>query len=138
MTERRPYSRHGLNSLKARVKVRGLAAIDMRTTAARALLQLKADLVRDLGGPENVSSQQLVLIDQVVRTKLLLDSLDAWLVEQPSLVNKRQRSVLPVLIQRVQLADSLARYLGQLGLQSLRMLPDLIESMRSWQLTTEG
>ena len=33
MTARRIYSRTGLHALKARVKVRGLAAIDMRTAA---------------------------------------------------------------------------------------------------------
>ena len=35
MTERRAYSRHGLNALKARVKVRGLQAIDHRTGPGR-------------------------------------------------------------------------------------------------------
>ena len=35
MTERRAYSRHGPNALKARVKVRGLQAIGHRTGPGR-------------------------------------------------------------------------------------------------------
>ncbi len=35
MTERRTYSRHGLNELKATMKVRGLQAIDHRTGPGR-------------------------------------------------------------------------------------------------------
>lgn len=112
----RAYSRHGLNAVKARVKVRGLAAIDLRTSAGRALVEWKRELIADLGGDDAVSAQRLALVDVIVRTKLYVDSLDAWLMEQPSLVLARKRAVLPVLRERQQLADSLARMLGQLGL----------------------
>lgn len=117
MTERRAYSRHGLNVLKARVKVRGLGAIDRRTAAARALLRWREELLADLGGREAVSAQQLALVELAVRTKLYVDSLDAWLMEQDSLINRRRKAVLPVLRERTQLADALARYLTALGLE---------------------
>jgi len=57
------------------------------------------------------------VIELAVRTKLLLDSIDAWLLVQPSLVNARKRALLPVVRERQALADALARYLGQLGLE---------------------
>src|SRR5690349_17712481 len=85
-TGRRPYSRHGLNALKARVKVRGLGALDRRTAAARALIAWRDELVADLGGPSMVSAQQRAVIDLATRTKLYLDTLDAWIMEQPTLV----------------------------------------------------
>jgi hypothetical protein len=110
-------SRHGLHALKARVKVRGLSAIDVRTVAGRALVQWRGEVLDDLGGDANVSAQQRAVVDVAVRTKLYVDSLDAWLMEQPSLVLARKRAVLPVLRERQQLADSLARLLGQLGLE---------------------
>jgi len=116
MKARRTYSRHGLRALMARVKVRGLGAIDRRTAAGRALVAWRAELLADLGGEAAVSAQRRALVDLVVRTKLYVDSLDAWLVSQPSLVLTRRRAVLPVLRERQQLADSLARLLGQLGL----------------------
>lgn len=114
---RRPYSRHGLEALKARVKVRGLSAIDRRTAAGRALIEWKRELLADLGGEEAVSAQKRAIVDLVVRTKLYVDSLDAWLMEQRTLVLARRKAVLPVLRERQALADSLARLLGQLGLK---------------------
>ena len=117
MTDRRPYSRHGLNALKAQVKVRGLQAIDRRTAAAQALVAWRRELLADLGGEEDVSAQQMALVDMTVRTRLYVDTLDAWLMGQPSLVNHRKKAVLPVLRERQQLVDSLARILGQLGLE---------------------
>ena len=70
MTDRRPYSRHGLNSIKAAVKLRGLQAIDRRTSAARALLEWRKELVGDLGSEEIVSAGQRVLIELAVRARL--------------------------------------------------------------------
>lgn len=103
--------------MKRAVIERGLAAIDGRSAVGRALSQWRADLVRDLGGKDSISMQQETLVDLAVKSKLLLDSVDVWLLSQPSLVNKRKKSLLPVVRERTQLADSLARYLGQLGLE---------------------
>jgi len=110
-------SRHGLNALKARVMVRGLQAIDQRTVAAQALLGWRRELVDDLGGEAVVSAQQIALVEAAVRTRLYVDSLDAWIMEHGSLVNARRRSVHPVVRERQQLVDSLARLLGLLGLE---------------------
>lgn len=124
--ERRTYSRHGLVKLRAAVRGLGPRVVDRRTTLGRQLAAWKADLVRDLGG--DVSTQQAAIIDLAVRTKLLLDSIDAWLLVQPSLVNARKRALLPVVRERQSLADALARYLGQLGLERrARKVPTLAE-----------
>jgi hypothetical protein len=102
-------------TLKAAVRALGPRVIDRRTTLGKQLAAWRADLVRNLGG--DVSTQQAAVIDLAVRTRLLLDSIDAWLLTQPSLVNARKRTLLPVVRERQQLADALARYLGQLGLE---------------------
>src|SRR2546422_775484 len=81
---RRTYSRHGLVTLKATLRALGPRVIDRRTRMGRALAAWRADLVRDLGG--DVTTAQTALVDLAVRTKLLLDSIDAWLLVQPSLV----------------------------------------------------
>jgi len=110
-------SRHGLRALMARVKVRGLGAIDRRTAAARALIAWRDDLITDLGGEKAISAQQRAIVELATRTRLYIDSIDAWLMGQPSLVNARKRAVLPVVRERTQLADALARYLIALGLE---------------------
>jgi hypothetical protein len=61
--------------------------------------------------------QQNALVDLTVKSKLLLDSIDAWLLTQPTLTNKRKRALWPVILQRQTLADGFARYLSQLGLE---------------------
>ena len=91
--------------------------LDRRYTLGRALAQWRAALIRDLGGEKAISTQQEALIDLAVKSKLLLDSIDAWLLAQPSLVNARKKALLPVVKERGVLADALARYLGQLGLE---------------------
>ncbi len=137
----RPHSkpRTGLNALKARVKVRGLQAIDRRTAAAQALLGWRKDLVEDLGGETAVSAQQTALVEAAVRTRLYVDSLDAWILEHGSLVNARRRCVHPVVRERQQLVDSLARLLSLLGLE--RRQPkavDLTAYIRERYGGTEG
>ena len=130
MKPRQSYSRHGLNALKVRVKVQGWHAIDRRTVAGQALLAWRNELLADLGGEDVVSAQEMALVDMAVRTRLYVDSLDAWIMEQESLVNRKRKSVLPVLRERQQLVDSLARILGQLGLQrrakSVPTLPEYL------------
>ncbi len=50
MTERRAYSRHGLNALKARVKVRGFQAIDHRTGPGRRRNRPRVSLTLPFAG----------------------------------------------------------------------------------------
>lgn len=113
---RRTYTRHGLHALKARVMVRGLQAIDGRTAAAQHLVAFRRELLDDLGGEPAISAAQLALVDVAARTRLYLDHVDAVLLERESLVIRRTR-LLPLVEQRGRLADSLARLLGQLGLE---------------------
>src|SRR5262245_25095470 len=114
---RRTYMKHGLNTLKRAAKELGERAIDGRTSVGKTLRQSRVDLIEDLGGPHVASTQQLAIVDLAVKTKLLVDSIDAWLFAQPTLVNSRRRTLFPVVLQRQQLADSLAKYLNQLGLE---------------------
>jgi hypothetical protein len=94
----------------------GNRAIDRRTSVGKALAQWQAELVADLGGRATISTQEKALVDLCVTTKLMLDSIDHWLLKQPSLVNARKRTLLPVVLQRTTLANALSQYLGQLGL----------------------
>ena len=110
-------SRSGLNALKARIKVRGLSAIDMRTSAARALLEWRNELLTDLGGERNLSAQKRALVEMASRTRLYVDHIDGFIMESGVLVNKRRKSLLPIVQQREVLVGSLARLLAQLGLE---------------------
>lgn len=126
--------KHGLTTLKKAVRVLGGRAIDQRTALGRALEDWRHSILQDLGGVDQTSTQQRQLIDLAVKTKLILDSIDAYLVKQPSLVNHRKRMVLPVVLQRQQLADALARYMTQLGLEKkVKVIPALSDYLATKQ-----
>jgi hypothetical protein len=57
-----------------------------------------------------ISTQELAIVNQAVKIKLLLDSVDTWLLQQPTLVNARKRKIHAAVLERQQLADALARY----------------------------
>ena len=121
--------KHGLTALMAATTKLGSRAIDGRSSLSYALKKWRRELVNDLGGEDNISVQQAALIDLTVKSKLLLDSIDAWLLVQPTLINKRKKSLLPVVLQRQQLADGFAHYLSQLGLErkaKTRTLQDIL------------
>ncbi len=122
--------KHGVYALDRRLKEGGLGAIDGRSSIGRALSKWRSDLIRDLGGDTAISTQQEALVDLAVKSKLLLDSIDAWLLQQPSLVNKRKRTLLPVVRERQALADGLAHYLSQLGLERKTKTLDLANALR--------
>ncbi len=109
--------KHGYYSMKSAIRVLGKRTIDQRTTLGKALAKWRTDLIEDLGGRDAISTQMEALVDLAVKSKLILDSIDCWLLTQPSLVNARKRSLLPAVKERQQLADGLARYLTQLGLE---------------------
>jgi hypothetical protein len=117
--------KHGLTPLKKAVNTLGNRALDKRTVTGKALAQWRQDLIRDLGG--DVSTQQDAIISLAIKTKLLLDSVDVWLLQQPTLIIKRKKSIIPAVIQRQQLADALSRYMAQLGLARRTKLQSLSE-----------
>jgi hypothetical protein len=122
-------SRSGLHGLMHAVSVRGMASLDGRSKAMRSVSSWKESLLADLGGAANVSIQKMALVDVASRTKLFLDHIDSWLVQQDSLVNKRKRAILPILRERMALADSLARVMIQIGLQRV---PKPVQDLRSY------
>jgi hypothetical protein len=94
----------------------------------KALAAWRSDLLDDLGGAASISTQEAAIVDAAVKTKLILDSVDAWLLSQPALVSKRNRSVLPAVRDRNALVATLRGLLSDLGLRRrAREEPSLAE-----------
>ena len=74
-------------------------------------------MIADLGGIDAVSTQQLALIDLAVRTKLLVDSIDAFVLSMDSPVNKRNRCLYPVIRERQGLVGQLQSLLRDVGIE---------------------
>jgi hypothetical protein len=58
----------------------------------------------------------MALVEMAVRTRLYVDHVDAFLLEQRSLVDRRKKAILPILRERTSLVELLSRLLSQLGL----------------------
>lgn len=118
-------TRLSLHALKGKIQLKGLHAVDGRTAAAKHLVAWRDELVAALGEP---SPQKLALVELAVRARALLDHVDAFLLEQPSLINRRAKKLVPLVTQRTQLAEHLAKLLAQVGLERVpKPLPSLQE-----------
>ena len=78
---RRPNLKHGLYTLKTAVTALGSRALpSLRTALGRELREWRSALIADLGGEDSISTQQRALVDLAVRSKLLVDSVDAYVL----------------------------------------------------------
>ncbi|MCC6765252.1 MAG: hypothetical protein IT293_11380 [Deltaproteobacteria bacterium] len=128
---------HNATALRKAVTRLGTKRLDGRSTVAVAARRFKADLTADLGG--DPSRAQRTLIELAARTWIIVEALDDWIMRQPSLVLHRKRAVVPVLLQRQQLADSLARTLERLGLdRKARNVPTLDRYLATKAAPTNG
>lgn len=114
---------HGLKTLRRAVTQLTTRRLDGRTAVAVAVRRWKDDVRRDLGG--DLSRAQETILELAAQSWVILSSLDAWITRQPSLVTKK-RQVIPVVVQRTQIAEGLARHLERLGLERrAQPVPDL-------------
>ena len=116
--QKRPYFQHGHHALTKALKTVGNhdGWIERLGEVGEALQAWRQAIVDDLGGDQAVSAMELSVIELATKTHLLLASVDRFLLEQKSLINKSKRQLFPIVLQRQHLADALARYMGQLGL----------------------
>ena len=123
----RPNLKSGVYTLKRAVAVLGARALPTKRTAlGRALAEWRASLLADLGGADAVSTQQAALVDLAVRTKLLVDSVDAYVLSMPSPVNRQRRCLHPVVRERQALVGQLQSILRDLGMERrAKQVPDL-------------
>jgi len=124
---------HGLSLLKRAVQQLGPRpldqALDPQSPIGQALAEWRRDLTADLGGPQQITTAQAAMVELAVRTRLLLDTVDAFILTMPSPVNKRRRVMYPVILQRQSLGRDLARFLETLGLERRARGPDLARAL---------
>jgi hypothetical protein len=112
--------KHGLNSARRVLNTFGLRALDGRSRLGVALRAFRNEIVKDLGGEAGLSAQRRAVLDVVIREKLLLDSIDAYVLSRPSLIVRQRKALLPVVKERQAIADSFIRNLQILGLDRIK------------------
>ena len=93
------------------------SAMDGRTTEAREVAEWVGDLVADLGGNDNLSTQKKTVVSLAGQTVLQLARVDSFLARMPSLVHRKRRQLYPIVLQRQTLVNTLRQLLGDLGLE---------------------
>jgi hypothetical protein len=121
----RPYHQHGqgivsraLPHLMARVVDPHLPTESL-SPVEQAARDWRQQVLDDLGGLDAVSATRPALLDAATGSMILLASLDAYVFElagQGGLANRKHRRVFPVVLDRMRVADGLARQLQTLGL----------------------
>ena len=117
--KKRAYVQHGHYALSKALKTIGNQDgwLESLGDVGEALKAWKAAIIEDLGGETEVSAMELSVIELACKTHLLLASVDRFLLEQKSLINKSKRQLFPIVTQRQTLADALAGYMRTLGLK---------------------
>jgi hypothetical protein len=88
--------------------------LDGRSAVAVAVRQFKADVTADLGG--DLSRAQATILEDAAQSWIIRQALDDWIARQPSLVTKK-RTLLPIVGERLKVAEHLAKQLDRLGLE---------------------
>jgi hypothetical protein len=123
-TGRRPYHRSGehivakaLPFLVERITDPTIAEAAL-TPLERAVRSWREEILADLGG--DVPAAKRAVLDAAVGSKVILDSLDAFVFELAGsgrgLVNRRSRYAFRIVNDRMRVADSLVKQLATLGL----------------------
>jgi hypothetical protein len=89
--------------------------LDKRTTQYRTVAAWRNEIIVAMGGLDELSFQQLAMVDVVVSTKMLMDRLDADPATQEAILEGRP--IIGYTRVRQQLDDALDRYMGLLGLK---------------------
>src|SRR5438552_2242758 len=113
----RPQGRppvHGLKTLRRAVTQLTTRRLDGRSAGAVAVRNWRAEVRAGLGG--DLTRAQDTILEAAAQAWVILSSLDDWIARQPTLVTKKRR-VLDVVVQRMQIAEGLARNLERLGLE---------------------
>lgn len=115
---KRSYQKHGLSTLKRAVKELGARALDGRTTLAKELDAERQDLIHALGGANDVSPQELALINMIAQKRIRRKPATIWaLLNREKLFDRRKRALCPLALQLETLEEAEARLLEKLGLK---------------------
>jgi hypothetical protein len=120
---------HGDTLLKKAVTRLGSRALDGRSTLAIELKAERHELIQALGGPSEISPQEMAIIEMIAQKRIRRKPIQEWaLLNRDALFNRRRRALAPIALQLEQLEESEVRLLKELGLKRrAKQLPSLSE-----------
>jgi len=128
---------HGYYRRKVKLEPVSFNDLNFSSSGGEQLRKRFHELLKHCGGEHVVSAVRRRLIERVVFTEYQLDCLDLYLVELgPRIVNRRKRTLIPIVRERNALVSTLAKLYDQIGLDPTKPpIPTLAEYMAT---TTKG
>ncbi len=115
---KRTYQKHGLTPVIKAVQGFDPKALDGRTALAKELIQERNGLIAALGGPEEVSPQELAIIDMIAQKRVRRRVASQWaLLNRDKLFDRRKRKMAPIALELEQMEEAEVRLLKELGLK---------------------
>lgn len=111
------------NTRKHGLYAKDAGRVDMRRREDRAVFSTVQAIEEDLGGSSAISAQRKVILDGIARKLRDLFKIEAYLGGLTSIVNKRRRCLLPVVLEKHRLLESIARDLERVGLERRKRDP---------------
>ena len=112
------HATHGNALLKKAVKELGARALDGRTALAKELAEERRELILALGGPSEVSPQEMAIIDMIAQKRIRRKPVAHWaLLNRDRLFDRRKKKMAPIALELEQMEESEVRLLKELGLK---------------------
>jgi len=124
---------HGYYRRKVKLEPVSFKDLNFSSSGGEQLRKRFLELLKHCGGEHVVSAVRRRLIERVVFTEYQLDCLDLYLVKLgPRIVNRRNRTLIPIVRERDALVSTLAKLYDQIGLDPIKPpIPTLAEYMAS-------
>lgn len=115
---KRRYTKHGFAASNKIVSTLGYKSVDGRSALAIELKQERRELIAALGGPSEISPQEMAIIDMIAMKRIRRKPIQEWaLLNRDALFNRRNKCLAPIALQLEQLEESEVRLLKELGLK---------------------
>ena len=109
--------KHGHHARKLKLTDVRLVDISQQNGPGRLVAAKAEAIFADRGGRANLSELQQDLVNRYLVTELLIQSIDFWLLEQKSIINKRKKTAIPILAERNRLTETSLKLAQAIGLE---------------------
>src|SRR5262245_19823128 len=113
--------RHGHYKRKLKLNAASFDDLNFSSAGGEQLRERYRELLKHCGGEQHVSAVTRRIIERVCFTEYQLDCLDLYLVQLgPRIINRRKRTLIPIVRERDALVGTLTKLYDQIGLDPRR------------------
>ena len=110
---------HGFYAAKHALNLRSFDELDRRKRVVREIVATRDDLLAELGGADNATVQERIIVENIARDVALRDTVDAYVFSLVSPLRGRgkTKTVVPIIRERDLIIKRIQAGLALLGLE---------------------